>query len=143
VRLVWAALVVAAGACSEPKPATRGLRIPLPEGWVASPTAAGVLRVGPKGRAVLTLEKRAAALPSLEALEAAVVAEGAAVTHAEANASRILLRYARPDSAEALLAARLLEPGMLLLCASTVETEAEELDAAQALCGNVRLDAAP
>ncbi len=143
MRFVWVVLVVVAGACSEPKPAPRGLRIPLPDGWVASPGASGALRVGPKGRAVLTLEKRTAAVPSLDALKAAVETEGASVTHAEATPQRTQVRYAKPGTPEAVLAVRLLEPGVLLLCASTSDAEAEELEAGLALCSGVRLEAAP
>ena len=132
--LVWAS------ACSEPKPPARGLRIPLPEGWVATPGGAGVLLVGPKGRQVMSLERRTAALPTLNALRGAVEAEGASVTHANGTPMTTSVRFSKPDAPEGLLTVRTLDPGVVLLCASTSEAEASELEAAQTLCGAVRLE---
>lgn len=143
MKLAWVALLVTLTGCPDAKPGARGLRVPLPEGWAATPGGSGILHVGPKGRVVLTLERRSLALPTLNALENAVEAEGAAVTHAEATPMRTLVRYAKADAPEGLLAVRTLEPGVVLLCASTVAAEADELDAAQTLCSGVRLEAAP
>lgn len=140
MRVGWLVLAVMAGACTESKPAApRGLRVPLPEGWVAIAGAPGVLTVGPKGRAVLTLERRTAPLPTVEALKAAVEAEGAVVLHAGGAVDSTTVRFTKP--APGLLTVRTLENGALLLCASTAQAEADELDAADTLCGSVRLEA--
>ena len=144
MRWFWIALLLlGVSACSQNKPASRGLRVPLPEGWTATPNAAGVLQAGPKGRAVLTLERKTAPLPALETLEAAVEAEGAAVTHAEASAAAVVVRFSRAGNPEALLMARPLTEGVVLLCATTLAAEAPELELGQTLCAGVRLELAP
>lgn len=143
MRQVWVALLLFVSACSGGKPAARGLRVPLPDGWAATPGAPGVLQVGPKGRVVVTLERRSAPLPAVAVLAAAVQAEGATVTHSEEIPGRALVRYAKSGAPEALLAVRTLEPGVLLLCASTPGAELEELESSLALCAAVRLEAAP
>ena len=90
---------------------------------------------------MLTLERRSGAVPTLDALQAAVEAEGAGVTHAEATPAQTLVRYARPGAPEGFLTVRTLEPGALLLCASTIGIETEELEPSQFLCAAVRLEA--
>jgi len=141
VRLGWVLLAALAGACSEAKvPPARGLRVPLPDGWTASPGASGVLKVGPGGRGVATLERSAAPLPSMEALKTAVEAEGAVVASVVGAADSRVLRYSR-EGRGGLLVVRTLEPGVLLLCATTPEVAPEELEATQALCGKARLEA--
>lgn len=126
---------VMAGACSEPKSA--GLRVPLPEGWAASEGAPGVLRVGPRGRAVLTLERRAARLPTVEVLRAAVEAENGVVVRAVGDPGSTGVRYTRGSSA-GLLVVRTLESGKVLLCASTPEASELDFDPAETLCAQVR-----
>jgi hypothetical protein len=133
------ALAVLAGACTETKSSPpRGLRVPLPDGWVANADTGGVLKVGPKGRVVLTLERRSAPLPTLEVLKAAVETEGAVVIRAGNAADSTTVRYAK--SAPAFLTVRTLENGALLLCASTPAATQEELELAEALCADVRLE---
>lgn len=135
-------LAVVVGACSESKsPPPRGLRVPLPEGWAAVAGAPGELQVGPKGRVVLTLERRSVPLPAVETLTEAVEAEGGSVVRASGSVEATTVRYAKP-SGSGLLAVRSLENGALLLCASTPKAEAGELDTAEALCSGVRLEAA-
>ena len=141
MRCVWVALLLWATACTEARSPPRGLRVPLPEGWVAIPAGSGMLQVGPKGRVVLTLERRPGALLSLNALRGAVESEGASITQANGSASSTSVRYSKPGAPEAMLTVRALEPGVLLLCASTGQTEPSELDAAQTVCGGVRLEA--
>ncbi len=131
-------LALWAGACSETKSSPRGLRVPLPEGWVANAGAPGALAVGPNGRVVLTLERRSAQLPSLEALKAAVESEGGVVVRASSSAEGASVRYAKAEPA--MISMRVLEGGVLLLCASTPDAAPEELDAAEALCEAVRLE---
>lgn len=116
--------------------------MPLPEGWVANAGAGatGVLLVGPKGRGVLTLERRSAKLPTVDALSAAVQAEGCVVVRGTGSADSSAIRYTRPLAA-GLLLVRTLEDGALLLCASTLSAEEEDLDAAERLCAGVRLEA--
>ena len=114
--------------------------MPLPEGWVATAGGPGVLLVGPRGRAVLTLERRAVALPSLEMLIGAIEAEGGSVVRASGAADSTLVRYARPPKS-GLLVVRTLEGSARLFCASTPSAESSELDAAESLCAGVRLEA--
>lgn len=142
-RVCLALLVAWAGACSDSKVSPRGLRVPLPDGWVATPGAPGVLQVGPKGRVVVTLERRTAALPTLNALRAAVEVEGAAVTGAAGTPFKSVVRYGKSEAGSGLLAVHILETGVVLLCASTPAAEPAELDSVQALCAGVRLEAAP
>ena len=99
-----------------------------------------MLKVGPKGRVVLTLERRSAPLPTVDALKAAVEAEGAVVVRAGGTIDAIGVRYTRP--APGMLTVRTLEYGALLLCASSPGVVPEELDALDALCTGVRLEAA-
>jgi hypothetical protein len=142
VRWGWLVLAVLAGACRETKSSPRGLRVPLPDGWVANAGAGGVLLVGPKGRGVLTLERRTATLPTVDALKAAVEAEGAVVVRASGAIEATTLRYTRPTAA-GLLSVRTLENGVLLLCASTPSAGEEDLEAAETLCEGVRLEPVP
>lgn len=142
MRFGWVVLAAMAGACSDVKPSPRGLRVPLPEGWVANAAAPGVLKVGPKGRVVLTLERRTAGLPSVEALKAAVEAEGGVVARASGGVDATTVRYIR-TSAEGLLTVRTLENGVLLLCASTPEAGHDDLEPADTLCAAVRLEPVP
>jgi hypothetical protein len=113
--------------------------VPLPEGWAASAGPAGVLEVGPKGRVLVTLERRAGSQPSLDLLKEAVEAEGATVAQAAGAAQSCSLRY-RKGVAEGLLCVRTLETGLLLLCASTPAADGADLDAAQTLCAGARLE---
>lgn len=130
-----------AGACPDPN-RPRGLRVPLPEGWVATASSAGALRVGPKGRVVLSLERRAGPLPSLSVLDAAIVAEGGAVVEGSSGPEGISIHY-RKGERTGLLMVRPLEPGTLVLCASEPDASAAELAIVQTLCLEVRLEAAP
>lgn len=139
MRFCWLVLAALAGACSDAKPVPRGLRVPLPDGWTANAAASGVLSVGPKGRVVLTLERRTAVLPSVEALREAAEAEGAVVVRGSGSADSTTLRYAKA-SAYGLLTVRTLESGAQLLCASTPEAEEDELESAETLCAGVRLE---
>jgi hypothetical protein len=111
----------------------------MPEGWVARPLAAGELGIGPKGRVVMTLERRAA-MPTLAALQQAVEAEGAQLLSFTDTAG-LALRYGLDAGALGLLAVRPLDGGAALWCATTPEARAEELDAAAAACAAVRLEA--
>jgi len=129
-----------ASACAEPKPVPRGLRVPLPDGWVATASGGGELAAGPKGRVVMTLERRPGPLPTLEVLTSAVEAEGGDVVRGSGATDAISVRYQK--GALGFLAVRTLEGG-LLLCASTPMLEPAELEAAEALCGSVRLEARP
>lgn len=99
----------------------------------------GVLSIGPKGRVVLTLERRSGALPSPGSLQAAVEAEGGVVVRADGAGDSTRVRYTRLLAA-GLLSVRVLENGALLLCASTPEAEPEDFEAAENLCAAVRLE---
>ncbi len=136
-------LALIASGCTESKTPQRGLRVPLPDGWVANAGLAGVLMVGPKGRVIVTLERRSAQLPSLEVLTVAVEAEGGSIVRAASALDSLSVRFAKPPSSMGLLVVRTLENGALLLCGSTPHAAVADLDPAEALCAGVRLEPAP
>ena len=115
------------------------LRVPLPDGWVARAAPSGALEAGPKGRVVLTLDRRTGALPAVDALSAAVEEAGGAVVASSATGEAVRIRYTKGDTI-GLLVVRPLEGGALLLCASAPAATPDELDASEALCGQVGLE---
>lgn len=136
----WAFVLLAAAACTEPKgPRATALRVPLPDGWVARANASGTLEVGPKGRVVLTLDRKTGALPAAEVLRAAVESEGGGVVDAATATDAVQVRYTK-GGRTGLLMVRPLEGQALLLCATTPEATADELAPSVALCGQVGLE---
>ncbi len=76
MKWVWAAAVVALGACRE-KPAAKApheLRVPLPDGWVATGSNERLF-AGPRGTTVVSFESKLDELPDADALVAAVNAQ--------------------------------------------------------------------
>lgn len=136
----WLFAALAAGACTEAKSARpAGLRVPLPEGWVATATASGVLEVGPKGRVVATLERRVAPRVPVEELSRAVESEGGAVVSAASSEDSVRVRYTR-GATSGLLLVRPLDEKALLLCATLAVATPAEIDAAESMCGQTRLE---
>jgi hypothetical protein len=132
----WVALLLAA--CPEPKPAPSGLRVPLPEGWVA--TAAGTgLTVGPRGRVVVTLERRSGEVPLASELRDAVKDEGATEVLLDEGEGYAAVRYRLGPTRDGFLAARRVGP-RTVFCASTARASPTDVDDGLALCRQVGLD---
>lgn len=123
---------------ASPEPPSR-LRVPRPEGWAATPAAGGGLQVGPQGRVVLQLESSERALPTLEALAAAVGAEEVEVLQKESNESFVGVRYSMAVAGvrqEAFLGVR--RVGAVTIWCSTVGgARVEEVEQAMTVCRSV------
>lgn len=120
-------------------PGKVGLKVPLPDGWVAHPGAGGVLQVGPGGHVVMTVEHRPEehrGLPDAGAVPSALREEGVMVLGELPLPDGWLLRYQWPGHEQALLGARQLPTG-LLLCASSPGATLDEVKQAAALCTEI------
>jgi hypothetical protein len=116
-----------------------GLKVPLPDGWSATPAGEGALNLGPAGRPVLTVEHRpGGAVPTASAMAAAVAGEGAKVLGELAVGGGWLLRYQVAGLPQALLGARRLQSGVLL-CASAPGATLDEVTQAASLCTDIGL----
>ena len=69
-------LLVGCQAKAPPPKAVTELRVPLPEGWVASGSNDRLL-AGPRGRSLVSFESKPMALPGIDALVSAVEAQKA------------------------------------------------------------------
>lgn len=131
-----AALFVALlAACAEKPAAPANLRVPLPEGWVATPRGTG-LEVGPKGRVVATLELRGKDVPKASELRRAVTAEGASDVTDEDGEGYAAVRYALGSGREGFLAVKQ-TPSKTVWCASTAQARPGDIDDGLALCRSI------
>lgn len=136
-----AALALAPGCeCSKaPEPASSHLRVPKPDGWTYGSEPSSVLQVGPPGRPVVQLERESRPLPGLDALVAAVTAEGVEVIEKESNEGFVGVRYsiaARGARQEAFLGVR--QAGALTVwCATLAGARGDEVEQAMAICRSV------
>lgn len=126
--------------CSKPaEPASSHLRVPKPDGWTYSTEPSGVLQVGPPGRPVVQLEKETRPLPGLDALVAAVTAEGVEVLEKESNNTFVGVRYsitAKGARQEAFLGVR--QAGALTIwCSTLAGARADEVEQAMTICRSV------
>lgn len=128
-------MLAALCACAEKPAAPTGLRVPLPDGWVATPKGAG-LAVGPKGRVVATLEPRAGDVPKSLELSRAVTAEGAFDVTREDGDGYSAVRYALGSGREGFLAVKR-TPAKTVWCASTAEARPADIDDGLALCRSI------
>lgn len=142
MRVLAAALLFASacpssegGGAGSGKPGrSGGLKVPLPEGWKASASDDGVLRVRTEGRDVMTMEVRAdSALPLTDALEGAVASGGGESLGALALPDGVLLRFRVATGAEGVLGVRRFA-GRRLLCASEPTAQQVELKTVARLC---------
>ena len=147
-RALAAAALLGCALCACPEKAVSargGLRVPLPPGWVADENKPGLLRAGPRGRPLLTLEHRGdAPLPGPEQLEAVLEGQGARLVAVRRDASSVTARYrleAGPSEALAFVGARRLE-GRLFLCASAPEASEGELLISEGICRDLKWGAA-
>ncbi len=132
-RWVLGAVLVA---CSSEKPAApAGLRVPLPDGWVATPRGGG-LEVGPKGRVTATLEVRAKDVPRSLELSRAVTAEGATNVTQEDGEGYAAVRYSLGAGREGFLAVKKTAT-KTVWCASTAKASAQDIDDGLALCRSI------
>ncbi len=135
--------LLALASCSERAPADEArssLRVPLPDGWKATAVAGG-LHVGPPGHIALQLESTTRALPSLEALLAAVEHEKVKITAKEAIETFVAVRYRLADEGEAFLGVHRTGP-RTIWCASTKGATADEVEAALTVCRSLSWDPA-
>ena len=134
----WGWVLVVLAGCPDgkgtPAPRPSGLKVPLPEGWKATASDDGVLKVKTEGREVMTMEVRAdAALPATDALEGAVSEGGGESLGALALPDGVLLRFRVSTGAEGVLGVRRLA-GRRLLCASEPQAQQAELKTVARLC---------
>jgi hypothetical protein len=125
----------------KPGPAKLGLRVPLPDGWEASPQGAA-LEAGPPGRAVVVLESRTSPLPSVDELLAALATEGVVIQAKESTPEFIGARYALTGDGgqvEGFLAVK--QVGQRTVwCSSTAQAGLEQVREGFALCRAVGLE---
>lgn len=130
--------VLCALACACPEKAATaptGLRVPLPEGWVATPRGTG-LEVGPKGRVVATLELRGQEVPKSLELSRTVSAEGATEVTQDDGEGYAAVRYSLGSGREGFLAVKK-TPSKTVWCASTAKATSDDIDDALALCRSI------
>ncbi len=155
-----ALLAAAAPACRKSEPpappppqaparaAGAGVKVPLPEGWVATAANEGALLLGPPGHPVLRIDARPGApLPSPEDLEgelrrALPDARVTEVDHETGNdVALVVLSLARPGQEAGaplvvLLGAKRLG-AELYLCASTPDASPDEVKLAAGACREI------
>ncbi len=121
-----------------------GLRVPLPDGWVAAPVG-DRLEAGPPGRPALLLETKDLSIPTAEALAGLVQAEKVRITEKESTGSFVLVRYVFGADggvgSPAFLAAKQLG-GKAVFCSSAPGAKAEDVAIALATCRDVTREAA-
>ncbi len=143
-RLAFVVAVMAALLCACPadKPVTRGgLRVPLPDGWLATPHGA-LLEAGPAGRPAVTLESRDAPLPALGALLGALAAEGTQVLEKESSETFVGARYlagADGASPEAFVGVKRVG-ARTVWCASTSAATPEQVQAGFGVCRGLSVE---
>lgn len=127
-------------ACPAERPAAeaRGaLRVPLPEGWRATPVTGG-LQVGPAGHGVLLLETLTMPLPTLQQLLGLLEREKVQVVSKESTDSFVAVRYRLSAEApdEGLVGARRV-PGRVVFCSSLRGARPDEVEVAMKVCAGV------
>ncbi len=127
--------LVAVLACPERPAAPSGLRVPLTEGWVATPTPGG-LSVGPKGRVVATLELRSAEVPRAMELSRVASAEGATGILQDEGEGYSAVRYSLSGDRDGFLAVKRVG-ARTVWCASTARASSADVDDGLALCRSV------
>lgn len=145
---LWLAAALLCG-CPSDKPAARfGLRVPLPDGWVATPRGAA-LEAGPGGKAAVTFESRTSALPPVEELLAALATEGVQVQEKAADESFVGARYqlgldggVDAGQPEGFVAVKKVGE-RTVWCASAAQASAEQVRAGFAVCRSVGLEPGP
>jgi hypothetical protein len=135
--------LLASGCPDKPAPAAAngraGLRVPLPEGWVAVPVGER-LEAGPPGRPALVLETKDLPFPTADGLAALVQAERVKVSEKESTPTFVSVRYALGTDGGAatagFLAAKQLG-GKALFCSSAPGAKPDDVATALATCRDV------
>ncbi len=112
-----------------------GLRVPVPDGWKATPNAGG-LQVGPAGRAILQLESTDRTLPQLENLVAALEGERVEILKKESISTFVGVTYSLQHETSKLMAflgVRQTGP-RTIWCSTSGNALPEEVDAALTIC---------
>ncbi len=130
----WLGLVsVLVAGCAEkaqpPKTSTE-LRVPLPDGWVASGSSERLL-AGPPGRPVVSFEPKLEPLPALDALLAAAGAQKASSIQGIQAPGFVGARYSL-DSQEAFIGVKQVGARSVWCASLNGATEAEVVDALNA-----------
>jgi hypothetical protein len=128
-RWFIAALLVG---CAQKPSAPVGLRVPLSQGWVATPHADG-LAVGPKGRVVALLELRGGEVPHAAELSRVVSSEGATEVLLDNGEGYAAVRYTLAAGRDGFLAVKRVA-ARTVWCSSTANAHDDEVDDALALC---------
>lgn len=118
--------------CSERPAAPVGLRVPLADGWRATPTGGG-LSVGPRGRVVATLEVRGGEVPRASELSRAATSEGATNVLVDEGEGYAAVRYSLAERRDGFLAVKRVGT-RTVWCASTASASMSEVDDGLALC---------
>jgi glucose/arabinose dehydrogenase len=134
----WLVAAVLVG-CAQKPTAPVGLRVPLTEGWAATPHAGG-LSVGPKGRVVASLELRGGEVPRAAELSRAVSSEGATHVLLDDGEGYAAVRYTLAPGRDGFLAVKRVG-GRTVWCSSTANARDDEVDDALALCRNLSTEA--
>lgn len=115
--------------------AGKGLRVPLSDGWVATPVG-DRLEAGPPGRVALLLESKTVPLPTADALAAAATADGAQRLIKESQSNFIMVRYSLASDAGALAAFLAVRQvgARTVWCASTAAARAADVEEAISVC---------
>lgn len=127
----WLVALALVGCTGKPA-APVGLRVPLADGWVASPSGGG-LSVGPRGRVVASLELRGGDVPRAAELGLAATAEGAANVLMDEGEGFAVARYTLADRRDGFLAVKRVG-SRTVWCASTANASSSEVDDGLALC---------
>lgn len=143
VGLVAGLALMALGCPDKPAPAAAngraGLRVPLPDGWVAVPVGER-LEAGPPGHPALVLETKDLPFPTADGLAAMVQAEKVRVSEKESTSAFVSVRYVFGADggvgSSAFLAAKQLG-GRALFCSSAPGAKADDVATALATCRDV------
>lgn len=121
---------------AKPTPEKSSLRVPLPDGWKASPLSGG-LQVGPAGRVVLQLESTTRPFPEAAEFVAAVEQQGVEVEEKELVETFLGVRYSVTleggGRRAAFLGVRQTGP-RTIWCSTTASVRPEEIEAATTVC---------
>lgn len=127
----WVVALVLLG-CPDKPAAPVGLRVPLVDGWTATPTGGG-LSVGPRGRVVTTLELRGGDVPRALELSRAVASEGATNVLLDEGEGYAAVRYSVGEQRDGFLAVKRVG-NRTVWCASTARASLGDVDDGLALC---------
>lgn len=125
-------MALAVCGCPQKPASPSGLRVPLLEGWVATPQGSG-LAVGPRGRVVASLELRGGAVPAVAELSRAAAAEGATDVLLDEGEGYAAVRYTLAPGHDGFLAVKRVG-ARTVWCASVANAREDDVDNALAVC---------